>query len=120
MKKPIRKTQGKHFYSHIVETSSLTLALADIDLSHEERLHLLQLTEENLHHTILDAVLSELSEEDKKLFLQHVATNSHDKVWNLLHTKVGNIEEKIQKVVHELKKELHKDINAVTSSKAAK
>lgn len=127
MKKTIRQTshfakasrdkQGKHFYSHIVETSSLSLALADIDLSHEERLHLLQLTEENLHHTILDAVLSELSEADKKLFLQHVATDNHDNVWKLLHAKIENIEEKIQKVAHDLKNELHKDIEEAKSKK---
>lgn len=110
MKKPIRKTQGKHFYSHIIETSTLSLALGDMELSQEERLELLSLAHDNLHHTILDTVLSELSDEDKKLFLQHVAVDDHDKVWELLKSKVDNIEEKIKQAAETLKKELHQDI----------
>lgn len=105
----------KHFYSHIVETSSLSLALGDMDLSQEERLHLVSLVESNLHHTILDAVLSELSEEDKKIFLHHVAHNEHDRVWELLNKKVENIEEKIKNAAESLKKELHKDIEDARS-----
>lgn len=103
----------KHFYSHIVETSTLSLALGDIELSHEERLHLLSLVEENLHHVILDAVLSELSEEDKKIFLTHVANNNHEKTWEFLNSKVENIEEKIKKTAENLKIELHRDIKNV-------
>ena len=103
--------QKKHFYSHIVETSSVSLALGDMDLLQEERLHLISLVESNLHHTIIDAVLSELSEEDKKIFLHHVAHNEHDKIWELLNKKVENIEDKIRNVAEEVKKELHKDIH---------
>lgn len=100
----------KHFYSHLIETSQLSLALGDMELSKDERIHLLSLVESNLHHLILDVVLSELSEEDKKIFLEHVATNSHDKVWELLNKKVANIEEKIKKAAEDLKKELYQDI----------
>ena len=100
----------KHFYSHLIETSEISLALGDMELSKEERLHLLSLVESNLHHLILDVVLSELSEEDKKVFLEHVATNSHDKVWELLNEKAENIEEKIKKAAQDLKKELYTDI----------
>lgn len=116
MKRPIRQTQGKHFYSHIVETSTLSLALGELDLSHEQRLELIELTERNLHHTIMDAILSELSEEDKKKFLHHVATDSHDKVWELLNKKVDRVEEKIKSAAEELKKDLHKDIEGLGSS----
>ncbi|MBI2430743.1 MAG: hypothetical protein HYV39_01870 [Candidatus Levybacteria bacterium] len=98
-----------------METSSLSLALGDMDLSQEERLHLVSLVESNLHHTILDAVLSELSEEDKKIFLHHVAHNEHDRVWELLNKKVENIEEKIKNAAESLKKELHKDIEDARS-----
>lgn len=112
-KKSIRHhyAQGKHFYSHVVETSSISIAIGDMDLSQEERVHLLSLVEENLHHTILDTVLSELSETDKRIFLTHVVSNDHDKVWELLNKKIENIEEKIKKVVEELETELHKDIH---------
>lgn len=100
----------KHFYSHIIETTEISLALGDLNLSQEERVHLIQLVEKNLHHEILDLVLSELSEEDKKTFLHHVAHEKHDKVWEHLTSKIENVEEKIKKVAHDLTKELHHDI----------
>lgn len=123
MNKPIRRfaPQGKHFYSHIVETSSLQIELEQMDLSEEEKTHLLSIVESSLHHTILDAILSEFSENDKKMFLQHVAEDNHDKIWNFLKAKVKGIEDKIQKAADDLKLELHKDIKeAKTASDAAK
>lgn len=101
----------KHFYTHIIDTSTLLLELAEMDMTSEERIHLLSLVESNIHQTILDLVLSELSEEDKKIFLFHVVEGKHDKVWKLLKEKTVNIEEKIKKAADDLKKELHKDIN---------
>jgi ribosomal protein S13 len=61
----------------------------------------------------LDLILSELNEADKKTFLAHLASEDHDKVWELLKEKVENIEEKIKKTAEDLKKELHKDIREV-------
>lgn len=110
MKKPIQQVQGKHFYSQIIDTFTLSLELGEMDLTSEERMHLISLIDSNIHHAILDLVLSELSEEDKKIFLMHVAASSHDKIWKLLRKKTENIEEKIKKAAEDLKKELHKDI----------
>lgn len=110
MKKSVRRAQDKHFYSHIIETSSLSLALGDIELKQEERIHLIELVDSQLHHVILDTVLSHLSEEDKKIFLQHYSSDRHDEIWKLLHEKVENIEDKIKKAAEDLKRELHKDI----------
>lgn len=100
----------KHFYSHLIETSSLTLEIGNMNLSQEERVHLISLVESNLHHVVLDAVLSELNEEDKKYFLKHLAMEKHDEIWKLLNEKTKNIEEKIKKAAEDLKKELHRDI----------
>lgn len=119
MKKPIRQdgyrtvarqAQGRHFYSHLVETSIISLELGDLDLSKDERIHLIQLAEDNIHHAILDAILSELSEEDKKIFLHHLSKDDHDKVWEHLRQKIENIEEKIKNAAESIKKELHRDI----------
>lgn len=99
-----------HFYSHIVETSSISLVLADMDLTQEERKHLIDLAQDNLHHAILDVVLSELSDKDKQEFLRLLAHDEHDQIWKLLTKSVDNIEEKIKSTAAELKKELHKDI----------
>ncbi len=100
----------RHFYETIIETASLSLALADMELTREERKHLIDLASENLHHAILDAVLSELSEKDKQEFLQLLAEGDDEKVWKLLKDRIDNIEEKIKKTADDLKRQLHKDI----------
>lgn len=100
----------KHFYSHIIETTTLSLELGDMDLSKDERRHLIELAENNIHHAILDAILSELTEENKKIFLSHLSKDDHDKVWEHLRKNIDKIEEKIKKTAEDLKKELHKDI----------
>lgn len=100
----------KHFYSHIVETASISLALGDMELTQQERKELLDLVEINMHKTIMDLVLSHLSQDDKKQFLLHVAHDHHERVWNLLKVKTDNIEEKIKKAADDLQKQLHKDI----------
>lgn len=100
----------KHFYSHIVETSSISLSLGDMDLTPSERKELIELVNLNMHKSIMDLVLSHLSGEDKKQFLLHVSNDHHERIWDLLRKKIQNIEEKIEKVAVELKKEFHKDI----------
>lgn len=101
----------KHFYSQLIETESIIYELHDMGFSDHEKSQLTALINSSLHHIILDTVLSELPEEDKRAFLTHVAHDEHDKIWNLLNEKVEGIEEKIQKAAEELKKELYKDIH---------
>ncbi len=100
----------KHFYTHLIEIESINIALDKIDLSSEQRMHLAQLVDSSLHHTILDAVLSQLKDEDKRAFMIHLNENDHDKIWQFLNGKVVDIEVKIKKVADELKKELEKDL----------
>jgi hypothetical protein len=107
----------KYFYAHIIDTSVLSLELADMDMTPKERLHLISLVESNIHHEILDLILSELKPVDKKTFLSHLASENHDKVWKFLREKVDSIEEKIKKTAEGLKKELHEDIKNIKEKK---
>lgn len=100
----------KYFYQHLIEIESIAIELDKLDLSKEQKLHLASLVDSNLHHTILDAILSELAEEDKKVFLSHIKSEDNEKAWQLLNDKVSNIEDKIKKVAEDLKEELHKDL----------
>lgn len=84
-----------------------------MDLTSKERLHLISLINSNIHHEILDLILSELSPIDKKTFLNHLASEDHDKVWKLLNEKIKDVEGKIKKTAEDLKKELHKDIEEI-------
>lgn len=100
----------KHFYHHIVETDSLITELNELDLVEEERKELATLIHSSLHHAVLDAILSELSEEDKRRFLKHLVSDDHEKLWMLLNEKIEGVEEKIKKAAHALKEQLSKDI----------
>lgn len=100
----------KRFYSHLISIESLIIELDKMDLSEKERIHLAELIDANLHHTIMDAILSHLPEEDKRLFLKHLHDDDHDKVWELLNKRVDNIEDKIKQAAESLKTEMHKDI----------
>lgn len=101
---------SKYFYSHIVEIDSIVMELDKLKLSESEKKHLLELADSSLYHLILDLILSELSEDDKKTFLKHLSSENHDKIWEHLNSKIKNIEEKIKKTADELTEKLHKDI----------
>lgn len=103
----------RHFYNHIVETESVVVRLHEMGLSEEEKAQLITLMDSSLHHAILDAILSDLSPEDKKLFLKELASDDHEAIWRFLKTRIDGIEDKIQKVADDLKKELHADIDEV-------
>lgn len=105
----------KHFYSHIIEIDSLIIELKNLELSEDERFHLISLVEANIHTSIMDVILSELTGEDKKTFLHHVANENYINIWDLLGKKVTDAEDKIKKAIHVLKKELHDDIKELTS-----
>lgn len=107
----------RHFYSHLIEIDSLYISLHLLDMKKEEREELVVIVESSVHHVVLDTVLSELSESDKKTFLSHVAAEKHDNIWNLLQTKTKNIDKKILRAIEKLKKDLHKDIVKVKSKK---
>lgn len=89
---------------------SVILELDELDLSQEQRIHLANLIDSSLHHTILDAVLSELSPQDKKIFLNNLKEDDHSKIWKFLNDKIDNIEEKIKRTAEDLKSELQKDL----------
>jgi len=105
----------KHFYSHFIETSIISLELGEMKLTQEERIHLTGLAESQLHHVIIDTILSELSEEDKRIFLHHLSFDNHDKIWEFINKRIDNIEDKIKKSAEDLKKKLHKEIKEARS-----
>lgn len=100
----------KQFYTHLIEIESIIIELDKLDLSEEQKAHLAGLIDSSLHHTILDAVLSELTPSDKRVFLNHLKEDDHGKIWKFLNEKVDNIEDKIKKAAGDLKTQLHKDL----------
>ena len=107
----------KKFYQHLIEVQSLTVELDELDLTQEQKTHLSSLVDSSLHHTVLDAILSELSESDKHVFINHLKTQDHEKIWGFLNSKVDKIEDKIKKAADDLKEQLRKDLKEAKRAK---
>lgn len=102
---------SKLFYTHIIEIHTLTEKLDQLNLTDNHKKHLSELIDSTIHQTVLDVILSSLSEKDKELFMQKLHQNPDDKeLMDFLKERVVDIEEQIKKAVQELKKELHEDI----------
>lgn len=102
---------NKKFYSKLVEVDSLIIALDELDLSQEEKLHLASLLDSTIHHTILDVILSKLGPEDKKTFLERFNSDpENEELLDFLKDKVEDIDDEITKAAKQLKEELHEDI----------
>lgn len=109
--------KNNHFYHHIVVVDSIHVGLDSLDLDPHEKEELLMLAENNLHHAILDTILSELNEGDKKVFLALVLGNDHNEIWKMLSFKVHGAEEKIKETATKFLKKLHEDIDEAHKEK---
>jgi len=108
----------KHFFSHIVKVDALNVELDNHDFTADEKDDIKKIIDESIYHTVLEAILSELSEEDKKVFLEHLVSDDHGKIWEFVNKKVENIEEKIVKAANDIKDEIHIDIKTSKKSNA--
>lgn len=107
----------KHFYHHLIEIDSIHLALDELDLSPDEKNDLIIIVDDNIHHVVLDTVMSELEHNDKKAFLALVLADDHNEIWDLLAEKVHDAEGKIKKSVMNLIEKLHEDIREAHKKK---
>lgn len=100
----------KTFYSHLIEIDSLTVELDSIELEDHEKHELAKLVDSSIHNVVMDAILSRLSEEDKRKFAELVISQDHKRIWDFLTNKTNGIEDDIKKAAGDFKKELHEDI----------
>lgn len=100
----------KHFFSHLIAIENLETEIDTFDIEDNEKIALKNLVHESIYHSVLDAILSEMDDEDKKVFLSHLVSEDHDKVWSFVNKKVLFIEDKIKKAAEDIKEEIHKDV----------
>lgn len=103
----------KYFYSHIIEIGDLHKALEDAGFEDHERKELVLIAEESIYHIVIDTILSELSEEDKKTFLTHVHNEHHEKIWAHLKEKISDIEEKVSSAGRKFLDTLYADLKSI-------
>jgi uncharacterized protein YPO0396 len=108
----------KFFYQKYIVVENLITELHSLDLSDGEKHHLASLADSSLHHAILDEILSNLNENDKKQFLHELNKNpENEKLMEFLKERVDNIEDKIKTVSDQIVKEMHKDIKEAKNIK---
>lgn len=107
----------KHFYAHLTETTDITLELGELDLTPEERVHLLSLVDANIHSVVVDTILSNLPQEEKKVFLKNLVSQNHEETWKHLKENASDIEGKIKSSIEEATKQLRKDIKLAKKTK---
>src|SRR3989344_6088576 len=107
------KKLQKHFYSNLVDMDTLESDLDFLTLSKSEKDELLELAHVHVHQAVMDAILSELNDADKKRFLELMAEGRDEKIWEHLNNKVERIEDRITEAAHAIKKEMREDIKKV-------
>lgn len=100
----------RHFYSHIIETDSIVLELETLDISKNEKHHLIEIMESSIHLSVMDSILSELPKEHRKAFLSHVNDKKHEQAWKLIDSTIKDVRNLILKSAGRVKKELLEDI----------
>lgn len=98
-------------------STNITLEIAELNVTPDERMHLLSLVDANIHSSVVSTVLENLSEHDKKIFLQNLSNDDHEKTWDHLKEKIEDAEDKIQKTIEETVRELLEDVRKVRHKK---
>lgn len=100
----------KHFYNHLIELDTLSNELDTLALSTAQKEELLEIAHVHVHQSIMDAILMQLKDSDKKTFLELVAVGADEKIWKHLNEKVEKIEDKIVDAADGVKKVMKEDI----------
>lgn len=103
----------KTFYEHLIEVESIEIELSALDLTETEKNDLMHHVHSSIHYKVLDVALSELPEEHKKTFLEHLQNDRHPEAWEHLLRNTEGIEEKIKEVSRALVSEFAKDIQMI-------
>ncbi|MBP6913744.1 MAG: hypothetical protein KBC00_03985 [Candidatus Levybacteria bacterium] len=104
---------NKKYYSHLIEIEVIEQELSALELSSEEKEKLLLHVHSSIEYRVLDVILTELPEEQKKTFLLHMQKEKHDEIWEHLQKHTQEIEDKIKNASKKLMDEFVEDITMI-------
>ena len=103
------------FYDHIINVHHIHSEIESLDITIEEKVTIINLFEDTIHHRIVHAILDRLSESDRKYFLELLHQKPHhDSVLTFLKSKIIGIEDKIKQVAEDVKYDTLKTIRQHT------
>lgn len=103
-------TKKKQFYSHLVKSDTLIFHLNNLNLKEDEKIHLTAVFESSLHYTIIEIVLTNLKEDDKKAFIEYLNSDNREETLAFLKERIKDIEDKIAKTALDLTRDFLADI----------
>lgn len=71
-------------------------------ISDNQKKELLTIVDVTTHYLVTDIILTELKSVDKKKFMDYVAKDEHEKIWDLLTKKINDVEHKIRLAVRDV------------------
>src|SRR3989338_410776 len=98
----------KLFYDHlIIDLEDVYAEIEHLEIDGKTRRRLIHIVDDTTHHTILDTILSHLSQDKHESFLDRFHRAPHDpEHLTFLKVEVADIEEKIKSTVQKVKKQL--------------
>lgn len=102
----------KVFYDHLVLIEEVVTELDIHELDPNDREELIRLTDENLHHQVLNLILKELPKNKHEFFLDHFQKSPEDeKLLLYLRREIGEeIEDRIKVEAAKVKREILDEI----------
>ncbi len=98
---------------HFVTNPRVLMDIEGLSLDQEEKNKLTEIATLIYHQKLLNKFLDELIEEDKKIFIDKVLTDSKEDSLNFLYEKIENIEKVVEKAIFEIETKLLEDIRAL-------
>lgn len=103
--------QKQIFYEHLTFREEIKQTLRGFDMTIEEHIEILKVSDETMHLEILDIILTSLPKEKHAEFLEKMHQNPHDrKLIDYLKIHDSEIEIKIKDRAGKVKKEILSEI----------
>ncbi len=103
----------KYLFEEIIQIKTVHLKLNKMDLADHEKEELLEIMKSIIHHKVIDLILSELTDEEKEIFLEGLSksnvfsdTSKNSQFLDVLKNRIENLETKIKEKVKEVEEEL--------------
>lgn len=92
---------------------NIIVEINSLDVENHEREKLLKMTDELAEHRFLNAVLDNLKEKDKEIFLDYLHGGTPEIVAEFLHRRIEGIEEILKEHGKALEYEIIEDIKSI-------
>ena len=103
--------------SFLIETffnkENIIIEINSLNVENHEREKLLRMTDELAEHRFLNAVLDNLKEQDKEIFLDYLNGETPEIVAEFLHRRIEGVEEILKEHGKALEYEILEDIRSI-------